>query len=50
MLERLCISSFLGEIKCVREIKFCNPTFIVETFSGLGFVGFTSQIEKVFPR
>jgi len=34
MLEKLCISSLLGEIKCypnkVRRNKYCNSTFIVE--------------------
>jgi len=29
--------------------KYCNSIFIVETFSGLGPVGFTSQVEEVFP-
>ena len=30
--------------------KYCNHTFIGEAFSGLGPVGFTSQVEDVFVR
>jgi len=49
MLERLCIPSLLGEIKCyphTERNKYYNSTFIVETFSGLGPVGYTSQVEE----
>jgi len=53
MLERCCISFLLDEIECyphrVRRNKYYNPTFIVEEFSRLGPVGFTSQVEEGFP-
>jgi len=53
MLERCSISSLLDEIECylhrVRRNKYCNPTFIVEKFSGLRPMGFTSQVREGFP-